>query len=66
MLYRIDRTKSVPQENFMFLKSIEKAGLLVPVEPCEHGNYDRHQVEGGEWATPSYFWCEGAALKEGT
>lgn len=38
---------------------------LVPVEPCEHGNYDRHIIEdtlrdgcGFRGSTPLYEWCD--------
>ena len=42
--------------------------LLVPVEPCAHGNYDRHQYSDNPWRPnpDTYVWCEGAALKGDT
>ena len=38
-------------------------GVLVPVEPCEHGNIDKHKAddEYGNWE-----WCPGAGVGEET
>ncbi len=46
-------------------------GWLVPVEPCEHGNYDRHRrlyvpLQYDDFGEKKYYWCEGAALKGDT
>ena len=34
---------------------------LVPVEPCEHGNYDRHISKPGGGLYPAE-WCPGAGI----
>lgn len=34
--------------------------MLIPVEPCEHGNYARHPYHHrSKWGTESYEWCDG-------
>ena len=41
--------------------------VLVPVEPCEHGNYDPHRVEKvGDWTDPyiTVRDCPGAGIGE--
>ena len=43
--------------------------LLVPVEPCEHGKYDRHIVAGYEGLaahSETVIWCPGAGLEDTT
>ena len=40
-------------------------GVLVPVVPCEHGNYARHIVRQN-FSTSKYEWCSGAAVGEET
>jgi len=42
---------------------------LVLVEPCEHGNYARHIVDGSIRSKPlaatvSWKWCKGAGLED--
>ena len=36
-------------------------GILVPVEPCEHGNYAPHVIHGSftVGATLKWKWCKG-------
>lgn len=40
-------------------------GILVLVEPCEHGGYDRHRVSlfSAQLAGyPDAYWCPGAGI----
>ena len=40
---------------------------LVPIEPCKHGNYAKHIINGtatlnqrfGEWFVAAESWCDG-------
>ena len=42
--------------------SVDPDTWLVPVEPCEHGKYDKHPISGrdkqGDWT----YWCPGAGI----
>ncbi len=69
-LYRIDLTGSFDigandswEELFQEAKD---EGLLVPVEPCEHGKYDAHTVPLTEYylQTNTPNWCDGAGLED--
>ena len=68
MLYRIDLMAAKGEDDFQAACDMEewlsKHGVLVPVEPCEHGNYDPHYVP----ETKNFLGgrCEGAALKGDT
>jgi len=42
-LYRIEYRK--PNEPDTHVAVLPDGGLLVPVEPCVHGNIDRHDTE---------------------
>ena len=70
MLYRIDLMAAKGEDDFQAACDMEewlsKHGVLVPVEPCEHGNYARHIINMRD-SLIGYQWCVGAALgKEGT
>ncbi len=57
-------------EKNLTVKSLLEHGVLVPVEPCEHGNIDAHCLLGGQRQLPSYrevhpeYVCEGAGLED--
>ena len=65
MLYRIDYERLGSR-----VTSIEKTvDWLVPVEPCEHGNYAPHFTGSDSWVGDEFQpvkKCEGAALKGDT
>jgi len=61
-LYRIEYRK--PNEPDTHVAVLPDGGLLVPVEPCEHGHYDAHQTPN---VNPSIGWddyrrCPGAGI----
>ena len=51
------------------IEMLKAHGVLVPVEPCEHGNYDPHFTGSDSWVGDEFQpveKCEGAALKGDT
>ena len=62
-LYRIKSDTPVPETMLLF--ALYEDGWLVPVDPCEHGNYDRHFVKN-PYSTLTGKWCPGAAVGEET
>lgn len=41
------------------IEDLRSGGVLVPVEPCEHGKYDKHLVQQSpDWNE----WCPGAGI----
>ena len=64
-LYRINREElEICLYGIFTLDDLERKGWLVPVEPCEHGNYDRHPtalvLDGN--GTEMMKWCPGAGI----
>ena len=43
------------------LTRMVEVGVLVPVEPCEHGNYDAHLI-ATPWVESGEVWCPGAGI----
>ena len=62
-LYRIGKDEGWDQSTDVELDVLIKRGVLVPVEPCEHGNIDAHKADDkyGNWE-----WCPGAGVGEET
>ena len=68
MLYR-EATHQEKHNDNMRIPAVTKWIQVVPVEPCEHGNYAEHIIGDSLTATGSVVYslfCDGAALKEGT
>ena len=61
-LYRIDHERATSEDVHHWLMD----ELLVPVVPCEHGNYDGHDTEYDPIKDRALdgHWCPGAAVGE--
>jgi len=64
-LYRIDLSPIEEWLQGAVMRELQHridSGVLVPVEPCEHGKIDKHPTSGkdrqGDWT----YWCPGAGI----
>ena len=51
---------------YLEVEALKKCGVLISVEPCDHGRIDRHKVRYIESALGDVTygdWCEGAGLE---
>ena len=70
-LYRINDTSKggervLTVDEIIALELMLGAGALVPVEPCEHGNYDPHITFINEHGSVTVLkrQCPGAGIRE--
>ena len=57
-LYQIDKT----HQSWRMIEKYIDAGVLVPVERCEHGNIDGHEIYRVGVVEHEIDWCDGAGI----